>query len=149
MTKKLSEYELRKELIVQLRQILEFETALLSTQEDDIQCFIVKKPENISDYSKELEKWKRNQGLPDNRPILFIYNPEEKENHWESWFWIPEKIKEFFMLNICEKSILSVFLKHIYYKKSTNLFSGELLDMLADKDVFLNIDQNFKNIPFF
>ena len=44
--KKLSEYELRKELIVQLRQILEFETALLSTQEDDIQCFIVKKPEN-------------------------------------------------------------------------------------------------------
>lgn len=46
MTKKLSEYELRKELIVQLRQILEFETALLSTQEDDIQCFIVKKPEN-------------------------------------------------------------------------------------------------------
>ncbi|CAF1525159.1 unnamed protein product [Rotaria sordida] len=132
---KLNEYNLRKELIVRVREIIDCETALLTAPEDDVQYLIVKKPENISEYNKETEKWKRNSGLVENNSILFLYNPTEKENHWESWFWIPKKRQKSIQLNILENSILSVFLKHIYLNKTANLFSTELLDMLTDENI--------------
>ncbi len=57
---KLNEYQLRNKILVQLWVIMECETALFSSKEDDEQSFRIKMPENASDYNIEIEKWKNN-----------------------------------------------------------------------------------------
>jgi hypothetical protein len=47
-------------------------------------------------------------------------------------------------LKIRQKSILSLFLNRISFKRSTNLFVGELLDILNDEDVFVNMDEDVR-----
>ncbi|CAM4953543.1 unnamed protein product [Rotaria socialis] len=138
---KLNEYQLRKELIVKLRYVMEFEAALSLSQEDDVAYFLVRKSENTSDYNRELEKWQNIYRISDSRSILFISNSQQNENHWESWFWIPDRIREFLKLEISENSLLSKILNR---NRVATHFFGEFLDVLAEKDVFLNFDSNSK-----
>ncbi|CAF1619710.1 unnamed protein product [Rotaria magnacalcarata] len=69
---KLQEYKLRKFQVKQLNKIVDFETSLLSPQDDDVQSFLIKKPESTSYYETESEKWKQSFRRSDSRSVLFI-----------------------------------------------------------------------------
>ncbi|CAF1458206.1 unnamed protein product [Didymodactylos carnosus] len=125
---------------------MDFETALLLPQKDDVQYFSIKKPKNESNYNIELEKWRNLHKSSKNRAILFIYNPVENKNLWESWFWMPDLQKQLFKLEISKSSMLFEFLEHTHHHKASNRLRGELLDMLTDENTLLNDDT--ENILF-
>ncbi|CAF1411988.1 unnamed protein product [Rotaria magnacalcarata] len=143
---KLIEYKLRKEQLVTINIVMKFETYLLNPQDDDVESFVIKKPENISDYQTELNKWKELFTKSNSKSIVLIYNPEENINLWESWFRITKKVGEFFHLRISKESIISQLLKHVYHSKVVTGFITELLDLLAEKNVFINVDDNTNHL---
>ncbi|CAM4847707.1 unnamed protein product [Rotaria magnacalcarata] len=110
---KLQEYKLRKFQVKQLNKIVDFETSLLSPQDDDVQSFLIKKPESTS-----------------------YYETEKNINRWEVWFWILDGKEKNFTLETFEYSILSQFLNHTYHSKIVTSFVSELLDLMEEKNVF-------------
>ncbi|CAF4015597.1 unnamed protein product, partial [Rotaria sp. Silwood1] len=137
---KLKEYELRKDLIVNLRKIIESEVSLLLELEDDVKYFVIQKPQSLTDYNGEIEKWKDIYRKSNSRSILFILNRQVNENQWESYFSIPDKRKEILCLKVNENSKLHQFLQHVNDTSVINSFNSELLDLLKDENVFSNSD---------